>query len=76
LRRKTFAVRGQHATGTIKAGRRKLSRKKNGKAQPFSGKVRFTFQTVSMKEVPGSGMSLKTRHFFTAHFALQRLAEI
>jgi hypothetical protein len=37
--RRTFAFRDQHALGTIKAGRRKLSRKESGKALLIPGKV-------------------------------------
>jgi hypothetical protein len=61
---------------TIKAGRRKLSRKKNGKPPPRSGELRVHIAESSDGRNRRSRMSLKTRHFFTVPFAQQQLAEI
>jgi hypothetical protein len=61
---------------TIKAGRRKLSRKENGKPPPRLGELRVHIAESGDGGKRGSRMSLKTRHFFTVHSAQHQLAEI
>jgi hypothetical protein len=53
---------------TIKAGRRKLSRKENGKPPPCPGQLRVHIAESGDGGKRGPRMSLKTRHFFYRSF--------
>jgi hypothetical protein len=59
----------------IKAGRRKLSRKKNGKGLPLSAKPPVHIPVSARSRAGGPGMPLKVGHFLAAGIALQRLIE-
>jgi len=71
-----LCVQGQQGPAAIKAGRRKLSRKKVVSCCLPPEKYWFTFQLAVDDACADRGMSLKVRYFFTACGALQRLAEI
>jgi hypothetical protein len=74
--KETFAAQGWHRLGAIKAGRRKLSRKKTGKTLLLSGKVPVHIPVSGRRGVRRSRHVAQTSAFFTASVALQRLAEI
>jgi hypothetical protein len=60
---------------TIKAGRRKLSRKKSGKTLTRSGELPIHISDSAIRNRAGLGMSLKTRHFFPLVSGPQGLTE-
>jgi hypothetical protein len=60
----TFAAQGWHRPAAIKAGRRKLSRKKTGKSCFSPEKYRFTFRLAVDEGRADHGMLLRLRRFF------------
>jgi hypothetical protein len=72
----TCAAQGWHRPAAIKAGRRKLSRKKTGKELLLSGKVPVHVPVSSRPGVRRSRHVAQTSAVFLASVALQRLAEI